>query len=151
MIAKQKLITLPYQIKQLHFAVNCQYVTNEKSWPKYLAERHPNMSFSENMLVVDYFRLKSILSIYLNKFINKQVDSFTHAKVYMDEYTHSMIETIHKYVGQLRESASKYVSDSDPFNNVIKDLIIAADHAVAFFNAVLEGKAVNWVTFEIQD
>lgn len=151
MIAKQKLITLPYQIKQLHFAVNCQYVTNEKSWPKYLAERHPNMSFSENILMMDYFRLKSILSIYLNKFINKQVDSFTHAKVYTDEYTHSMIERIHSDVAKLRKSASEKLSDPEPFNVCVNDLILAADHAVAFFNAVLEGKAVNWVTFEIQD
>ena len=151
MITKQKLIALPYQIKQLHFAVNCQYVTNEKSWPKYLAERHPNMSFSENMLMMDYFRLKSILSIYLNKFINKQVDSFTHAKVYMDEYTHSMIERIHSDVAKLRKSASEKLSDPEPFNVCVNDLIIASDHAVAFLTAVLEGKAVNWVTFEIQD
>ena len=151
MITKQKLSALPYQIKQLHFAVNCQYVTNEKSWPKYLAERHPNMSFSENMLMMDYFRLKSILSIYLNKFINKQVDSFTHAKVYMDEYTHSMIEWIHSDVAKLRKSASEKLSDPEPFNVCVNDLIIASDHAVAFLTAVLEGKAVNWVTFEIQD
>ena len=151
MIAKQKLITLPYQIKQLHFTVNCQYVTNEKSWPKYLAERHPNMSFSENMLMTDYFRLKSILSIYLNKFINKRVNSFIHTKVYMDEYTHSIIKRIHSDVAKLRKSASEKLSDLEPFNVCVNDLIIAADHAVTFFTAVLEGKAVNWVTFEIQD
>ena len=62
-----------------------------------------------------------------------------------------MIETIHKQMGQLRESSSKYVSEHNPFNVCVNDLIIAADHAVAFLNAVLEGKAVNWVTFEIQD
>lgn len=151
MIAKQKLIALPYQIKQLHFAVNCQYVTSGKSWPKYLSERHPKMPIPEYLLMSKYFRLKSILSIYLNKFINKQVDMFLTKNNYTDEYTHSMIETIHRNVGHLRESASKYVSDSDPFNNVINDLILAADHAVAFLTAVLEGKAVNWVTFEIQD
>lgn len=151
MIAKQKLITLPYQIKQLHFAVNCQYVTNEKSWPEYLSERHPEMPTSEYLLMSSYFRLKVILSIYLNKFINKQVDMFLTKNNYTDEYTHSMIENIHKQVGQLRESASKYVSEHSPFNVCVNDLIIAADHAVAFFTAVLEGKAVNWVTFEIQD
>lgn len=151
MIAKQKLITLPYQIKQLHFAVNCQYVTNEKTWPKYLAERHPDTPIPEFLLMSNYFRLKSILSIYLNKFINKQVDVFLTKNLYTDEYTHSIIERIHSDVAKLRESASKYVSEHDPFNNVINDLIIAADHAVAFFTAMLEGKAVNWVTFEIQD
>ena len=151
MIAKQKLITLPYQIKQLHFAVNCQYVTNEKSWPEYLSERHPEMPTSEYLLMSSYFRLKVILSIYLNKFINKQVDMFLTKNNYTDEYTHSMIENIHKQVGQLRESASKYVSEHSPFNVCVNDLIIASDHAVAFFTAVLEGKAVNWVTFEIQD
>ena len=151
MIAKQKLITLPYQIKQLHFAVNCQYVTNEKSWPEYLSERHPEMPTSEYLLMSSYFRLKVILSIYLNKFINKQVDMFLTKNNYTDEYTHSMIENIHKQVGQLRESASKYVSEHNPFNVCVNDLIIAADHAVAFLTAVLEGKAVNWVTFEIQD
>lgn len=151
MIAKQKLITLPYQIKQLHFAVNCQYVTNEKSWPEYLSERHPEMPTSEYLLMSSYFRLKVILSIYLNKFINKQVDMFLTKNNYTDEYTHSMIENIHKQVGQLRESASKYVSEHSPFNVCVNDLIIAADHAVAFLTAVLEGKAVNWVTFEIQD
>ena len=151
MIAKQKLITLPYQIKQLHFAVNCQYVTNEKSWPEYLSERHPEMPTSEYLLMSSYFRLKVILSIYLNKFINKQVDMFLTKNNYTDEYTHSMIENIHKQVGQLRESASKYVSEHSPFNVCVNDLIIAADHADAFFTAVLEGKAVNWVTFEIQD
>lgn len=151
MIAKQKLITLPYQIKQLHFAVNCQCVTNEKGWPEYLSERHPKMPISEYLLMSSYFRLKVILSIYLNKFINKQVDMFLTKNNYTDEYTHSMIENIHKQVGQLRESASKYVSEYNPFNNVINDLILAADHAVAFLTAVLEGKAVNWVTFEIQD
>ena len=151
MIAKQKLITLPYQIKQLHFAVNCQYVTNEKSWSEYLSERHPKMPIPEYLLMSSYFRLKVILSIYLNKFINKQVDMFLTKNNYTDEYTHSMIETIHKQVGQLRESASKYVSEHSPFNVCVNDLIIAADHAVAFLTAVLEGKAVNWVTFEIQD
>lgn len=151
MIAKQKLITLPYQIKQLHFAVNCQYVTNEKSWPEYLSERHPEMPTSEYLLMSSYFRLKVILSIYLNKFINKQVDMFLTKNNYTDEYTHSMIENIHKQVGQLRESASKYVSEHNPFNVCVNDLIIAADHAVAFLTAGLEGKAVNWVTFEIQD
>lgn len=151
MIAKQKLITLPYQIKQLHFAVNCQYVINEKSWPEYLSERHPEMPTSEYLLMSSYFRLKVILSIYLNKFINKQVDMFLTKNNYTDEYTHSMIENIHKQVGQLRESASKYVSEHSPFNVCVNDLIIAADHAVAFLTAVLEGKAVNWVTFEIQD
>ena len=151
MIAKQKLITLPYQIKQLHFAVNCQYVTNEKTWPEYLSERHPEMPTSEYLLMSSYFRLKVILSIYLNKFINKQVDMFLTKNNYTDKYTHSMIENIHKQVGQLRESASKYVSEHSPFNVCVNDLIIAADHAVAFFTAVLEGKAVNWVTFEIQD
>ena len=151
MIAKQKLITLPYQIKQLHFAVNCQYVTNEKTWPEYLSERHPEMPIPEYLLMSNYFRLKGILSICLNKFINKQVDMFLTKNNYTDEYTHSMIENIHKQVGQLRESASKYVSEHSPFNVCVNDLIIAADHAVAFFTAVLEGKAVNWVTFEIQD
>lgn len=151
MIAKQKLTTLPYQIKQLHFAVNCQYVTNEKGWPEYLSERHPEIPIPEYLLMSDYFRLKSILNIYLNKFINKQEDMFTHKLVYSNEYTHSMIETIHRHVEYLRKSALKYVSEHNPFNNVINDLIIAADHAVAFFNAVLEGKAVNWVTFEIQE
>ena len=151
MIAKQKLITLPYQIKQLHFAVNCQYVTNEKAWPVFMAERHPDMSTPELILMSDYFRLKSILSIYLNKFINKLDNVFISENMYTDEYTHSMIENIHRNVGQLRESASKYVSEHNPFNVCVNDLIIAADHAVAFFTAVLEGKAVNWVTFEIQD
>lgn len=151
MIAKQKLITLPYQIKQLHFAVNCQYVTNEKGWPEYLSERHPSTSFSENMLMMDYFRLKGILSIYLNKFINKQVDVFLTKNMYTDEYTHSMIERIHSDVAKLRKSASEKLSDPEPFNVCVNDLIIAADHAVAFLTAVLEGKAVNWVTFEIQD
>lgn len=151
MIAKQKLITLPYQIKQLHFAVNCQYVTNEKPWPKYLSERHPKISIFEHLLMSDYFRLKSILSIYLNKFINKPDNVFMSKNMYTDEYTHSLIETIHKYVGHLRETASKQLSDNNPFNVCVNDLIIAADHAVAFFTAVLEGKAVNWVTFEIQD
>ena len=151
MIAKQKLITLPYQIKQLHFAVNCQYVTNEKGWPEYLFERHPKMPISEYLLMSKYFRLKGILNIYLNRFFNKPDNVFMSKNMYTDEYTHSLIETIHKQVGQLRESASKYVSEHNPFNNVINDLIIAADHAVAFLTAVLEGKAVNWVTFEIQD
>ncbi len=151
MIAKQKLITLPYQIKQLHFAVNCQYVTNEKSWPEYLSERHPEMPIPEYILMSDYFRLKSILSIYLNKFINKPDNVFMSKNMYTEEYTHSLIETIHKYVGHLRESASKYVSEHSPFNVCVNDLIIAADHAVAFLTAVLEVKAVNWVTFEIQD
>ena len=151
MIAKQKLITLPYQIKQLHFAVNCQYVTNEKAWPVFMAERHPDMSTSELILMSDYFRLKSILSIYLNKFINKLDNVFISENMYTDEYTHSMIETIHRNAGHLRESASKYVSEHNPFNVCVNDLIIAADHAVAFLTAVLDGKAVNWVTFEIQD
>ena len=151
MIAKQKLITLPYQIKQLHFAVNCQYVTNEKGWPEYLYERHQKMPIFEQLLMSDYFRLKSILNIYLNKFINKQVDMFLTKNNYTDEYTHSMIERIHSDVAKLRQSASKYVSEHSPFNVCVNDLIIAADHAVAFLNAVLEGKAVNWVTFEIQD
>lgn len=151
MIAKQKLITLPYQIKQLHFAVNCQYVTNEKTWPKYLAERHPKMPISEYLLMSNYFHLKGSLNIYLNRFFNKPDNVFVSKNMYTDEYAHSLIETIHNRVGQLRESASEYVSEHNPFNNVINDLIIAADHAVAFFNAVLEGKAVNWVTFEIQD
>lgn len=150
MIAKQKLIALPYQIKQLHFAVNCQYVTNEKYWPEYLSERHPKMPIPEYLLMSDYFRLKDILSIYLNNFINEQVNSFTYKLVYSSEYTHSMIETIHRHVGDLRKSASKYVSEHNPFNNVINDLILAANHAVGFLTAVLEGKAVNWVTFEIQ-
>lgn len=151
MIAKQKLITLPYQIKQLHFAVNCQYVTNEKAWPVFMAERHPDMSTPELILMSDYFRLKSILNIYLNRFFNKLDNVFISENMYTDEYTHSMIENIHRNVGQLRESASKYVSEHNPFNVCVNDLIIAADHAVAFFTAVLEGKAVNWVTFEIQD
>ena len=151
MIAKQKLITLPYQIKQLHFAVNCQYVTNEKAWPVFMAERHPDMSTPELILMSDYFRLKSILNIYLNRFFNKLDNVFISENMYTDEYTHSMIENIHRNVGQLRESASKYVSEHSPFNVCVNDLIIAADHAVAFFTAVLEGKAVNWVTFEIQD
>lgn len=151
MIAKQKLITLPYQIKQLHFAVNCQYVTNEKAWPVFMAERHPKMPIFEQLLMSDYFRLKSILNIYLNKFINKQVDMFLTKNNYTDEYTHSMIERIHSDVAKLRESASKYVSEHSPFNVCVNDLIIAADHAVAFLTAVVEGKAVNWVTFEIQD
>lgn len=151
MIAKQKLITLPYQIKQLHFAVNCQYVTNEKSWPKYLSELHPEMPIPEYILMSDYFRLKSILNICLNRFFNKLDNVFMSKNMYTDEYTHSLIETIHERVRQLLESASKYVSEHSPFNVCVNDLIIAADHAVAFFNAVLEGKAVNWVTFEIQD
>ena len=151
MIAKQKLITLPYQIKQLHFAVNCQYVTNEKVWPVFMAERHPDMPIPELILMSDYFRLKSILNIHFNRFFNKPDNVFMSEKMYTDEYTHSMIETIHRHVEYLRKSASKYVSEHNPFNNVINDLIIAADHAVAFFTAVLEGKAVNWVTFEIQD
>ena len=151
MIAKQKLITLPYQIKQLHFAVNCQYVTNEKTWPEYLSERHPEMPVPEYLLMSNYFRLKGILSICLSKFINKQVDMFLTKNNYTDEYTHSMIENIHSNAGQLRESASKYVSEHSPFNVCVNDLIIASDHAVAFLTAVLEGKAVNWVTFEIQD
>lgn len=151
MIAKQKLITLPYQIKQLHFAVNCQYVTNEKGWPEYLYERHPDMPTPELILMSDYFRLKGILNIYLNRFFNKQVDMFLTKNNYSDEYTHSMIETIHRNAGQLRKSASKYVSEHNPFNVCVNDLIIASDHAVAFLTAVLEGKAVNWVTFEIQD
>ena len=151
MIAKQKLITLPYQIKQLHFAVNCQYVTNEKGWPKYLSERHPEMPIPEYIWMSKYFRLKDILNIYLNRFFNKPDNVFMSKNMYTDEYTHSLIETIHKQVGQLRESASKYVSEHNPFNNVINDLIIASDHAVAFLTAVFEGKAVNWVTLEIQD
>lgn len=151
MIAKQKLITLPYQIKQLHFAVNCQCVTNEKTWPEYLSERHPEMPVPEYLLMSDYFGLKGILNIYLNRFFNKPDNVFMSENIYTDEYTHSMIETIHRHVEYLRKSASKYVSEHNPFNNVINDLIIAADHAVAFFTAVLEGKAVNWVTFEIQD
>lgn len=151
MIAKQKLITLPYQVKQLHFAVNCQYVTNEKTWPEYLSERHPEMPVPEYLLMSDYFGLKGILNIYLNRFFNKPDNVFMSENMYTDEYTHSMIETIHRHVEYLRKSASKYVSEHNPFNNVINDLIIAADHAVAFLTAVLEGKAVNWVTFEIQD
>lgn len=151
MIAKQKLITLPYQIKQLHFAVNCQHVANEKGWPEYLFERHPKMPFSEYLLMSSYFRLKGILNIHLNRFFNKPDNVFTSKNMYTDEYTHSLIETIHKQVGQLRESASKYVSEHSPFNVCVNDLIIASDHAVAFLTAVLEGKAVNWVTFEIQD
>lgn len=151
MIAKQKLITLPYQIKQLHFAVNCQYVTSGKSWVECLSERHPDMPIPEYLLMSKYFRLKSILNIYLNKFINKQVDVFLTKNMYTDEYTHSMIETIHRNAGHLRESASKYVLEHSSFNVCVNDLIIAADHAVAFLTAVLEGKAVNWVTFEIQD
>lgn len=151
MIAKQKLITLPYQIKQLHFAVNCQYVTNEKSWPEYLHERHPKMSVPEYLLMSNYFRLKGILNIYLNRFFNKPDTVFISKNMYTDEYTHSLIETIHKHVEQLHESASKYVSEQSPFNVCVNDLIIAADHAVAFLTAVLDGKAVNWVTFEIQD
>ena len=151
MIAKQKLIALPYQIKQLHFAVNCQYVTNEKTWPEYLYERHPEMPVPEYLLMVDYLRLKSVLNIYLSRFFNKPDNVFMSENMYTDEYTHSLTENIHKHVGQLRESASKYVSEQSPFNVCVNDLIIAADHAVAFFNAVLEGKAVNWVTFEIQD
>ena len=151
MIAKQKLITLPYQIKQLHFAMNCQYVTNGKSWPEYLSERHLEMSIPEYILMSDYFGLKGILNIYLNRFFNKPDNVFMSENMYPDEYTHSMIETIHRHVEYLRKSASKYVSEHNPFNNVINDLIIAADHAVAFFTTVLEGKAVNWVTFEIQD
>ena len=151
MIAKQKLITLPYQIKQLHFAVNCQYVTNEKGWPEYLSERHPKISSPEYLLMSNYFRLKGILNIYLNRFFNKPDNVFMSKNMYTDEYTHSLIETIHKHVGQLRESASKYMSEHSPFNVCVNDLIIAADHAVAFLTAVLEGKAVNWVTFEIQD
>ncbi len=151
MIAKQKLITLPYQIKQLHFAVNCQYVTNEKGWPKYLSERHPEMPIPEYILMSDYFCLKGILSIYLSRFFNTPDDVFTSENKYTDKYTHSLIERIHTEVAKLRESASKYVSEHSPFNVCVNDLIIASDHAVAFFNAVLEGKAVNWVTFEIQD
>ena len=151
MIAKQKLITLPYQIKQLHFAVNCQYVTSKKSWVEYLSERHPDMPIHEYLLMVDYLRLKSVLNIYLSRFFNKPDNVFMSENMYTDEYTHSLTENIHKHVGQLRESASKYVSEQSPFNVCVNDLIIAADHAVAFFNAVLEGKAVNWVTFEIQD
>ena len=151
MIAKQKLITLPYQIKQLHFAVNCQYVTNEKTWPEYLSERHPEMPVPEYLLMSDYFGLEGILNIYLNRFFNKPDNVFMSENIYTDEYTHSMIETIHRHVEYLRKSASEYVSEHNPFNNVINDLIIAADHAVAFLTAELEGKAVNWVTFEIQD
>ena len=151
MIAKQKLITLPYQIKQLHFAVNCQYVTSGKSWVECLSERHPDMPIHEYLLMADYLRLKSILNIYLNRFFNKPDNVFMSKNMYTDEYTHSLIETIHKQVGQLRESASKYVSEHSPFNVCVNDLIIASDHAVAFLTAVLEGKAVNWVTFEIQD
>lgn len=151
MIAKQKLITLPYQIKQLHFAVNCQYVANEKTWPECLSERHPKMPIPELILMSDYFRLKSILNIHFNRFFNKPDNVFMSENMYPDEYTHLRIETIHKQVGQLRESASKYVSEHSPFNVCVNDLIIAADHAVAFLTAVLEGKAVNWVTFEIQD
>lgn len=151
MIAKQKLITLPYQIKQLHFAVNCQYVTNEKTWPNYLSERHPEMPITEYLLMSNYFSLKGILNICLNRFFNKPDNVFMSKNMYTDEYTHSLIETIHERVRQLLESASKYVSEHSPFNVCVNDLIIAADHAVAFFNAVLEGKAVNWVTFEIQD
>ena len=151
MIAKQKLITLPYQIKQLHFAVNCQYVTNEKAWPVFMAERHPEMPIPEYILMSNYFRLKGMLSIYLSRFFNTPDDVFTSENKYTDEYTHSMIELIHSNVAKLRESASKYVSEHNPFNVCVNDLIIAADHAVAFFTAVLEGKAVNCVTFEIQD
>ena len=151
MIAKQKLITLPYQIKQLHFAVNCQYVTSGKGWVECLSERHPDMPIHEYLLMADYLRLKSILNIYLKRFFNTPDDVFTSENKYTDEYTHSLIERIHTEVAKLRESASKYVSEYNPFNNVINDLIIAADHAVAFLTAVLEGKAVNWVTFEIQD
>ena len=151
MIAKQKLITLPYQIKQLHFAVNCQYVTSKKSWVECLSERHPDMPIHEYLLMADYLRLKSVLNIYLNRFFNKPDNVFMSENMYTDEYTHSLIERIHTEVAKLRESASKYVSEHSPFNVCVNDLIIAADHAVAFFTAVLEGKAVNWVTFEIQD
>ena len=151
MIAKQKLITLPYQIKQLHFAVNCQYVTNEKAWPVFMAERHPEMPIPEYILMSNYFRLKGMLNIYLSRFFNTPDDVFTSENKYTDEYTHSMIELIHSNVAKLRESASKYVSEHNPFNVCVNDLSIAADHAVAFLTAVLEGKAVNWVTFEIQD
>ena len=151
MIAKQKLITLPYQIKQLHFAVNCQYVTNEKGWPIFMAERHPKMPIPEYLLMSSYFRLKGLLNIVLTRFFNKPDNVFTSKSMYTDEYTYSLTEIIHEHVGQLRESASKYASEHSPFNVCVNDLIIAADHAVAFFTAVLEGKAVNWVTFEIQD
>ena len=151
MIAKQKLSTLPYQIKQLHFAVNCQYVTNEKTWPVFMAERHPDMPIAELILMSDYLGLKGILNTYLNRFFDTPDNVFMSENMYTAEYTHSMIETIHRHVEYLRKSASKYVSERSPFNVCVNDLIIAADHAVAFFTAVLEGKAVNWVTFEIQD
>lgn len=118
-------------------------MTNEKIWPEYLSERHPEMPVPEYLLMSDYFGLKGILNIYLNRFFNKPDNVFMSENMYTDEFTHFIIETIHRHVEYLRKSASKYVSEHNPFNVCVNDLIIAADHAVAFLTAVLEGKAVN--------
>ena len=151
MISKEILINLPAGARALHFAMNNQRVQNS-DWVHNFVRDFPKPELQKWDTTIPVLSACSFLRIWFKGHMPNHVfykGGFTNDDLLTTSTRDFLKEQIQEKTRDLVKAGGT-IPDSDLFQEVISDTIMALDHAMFLILAVEKGQYVNWNTLEVK-
>ena len=151
MIAKEILVQLPEMARCMHFAMNNFRVQNS-DWVQNFVRDFPTRELQKWDTTTPVLSACFLLKIWFkdhmpNHFLYN--GGFTDANL----LTTSGCDFVEKHIQERIQDlvkASDTIEDSDPFQGVISDTVLALHWARSLLEAMKSGHFVNWNTLEVK-
>ena len=151
MIAKEILIKLPEMARCLHFAMNNHRV-QDINWVNNFVRDFPSHDLRQWDTTMPVLSACSLLRIWFKDHLPNSVfykGGFTDADLLTVTSRDFIRDQIQEKVRNLIK-AGDTILDSDPFQGVITDTILALNWAMSLIDAMESGHLINWDTLEVK-
>ena len=151
MIAKEILIKLPEMARCLHFAMNNHRV-QDINWVNNFVRDFPTAELRQWDTTVPVLSACAFLKVWFKDHMPNIVfykGGFTDEELLTTSTRDFIKDQIQEKVRNLIK-AGDTIPDSDPFQGVITDTILALNWAMSLIDALENGDLVNWDTLEVK-
>ena len=151
MIAKEILVQLPEMARCLHFAMNNHRV-QDSDWVHNFARDFPKPELQKWDTTMPVLSACAFLKVWFKDHMPNSIfykGGFTNDTLLTTHSREFIKETIQEKVRNLVK-AGDTILDSDPFQGVITDTILALNWAMSLIDAMESGHFVNWNTLEVK-
>ena len=151
MIAKEILVQLPEMARCLYFAMNNHRV-QDSNWINNFVRDFPTLELRQWDTTMPVLSACSLLRIWFKDHLPNSVfykGGFTNEELLTASTRDFIKDEIQEKVRNLVK-AGDTIPDSDPFQGVIADTILALNWAMSLIDAVESGHFVNWNTLEVK-
>ena len=151
MIAKEILVKLPEMARCLHFAMNNHRV-QDSDWVHNFVRDFPKPELQKWDTTMPVLSACAFLKVWFKDHMPNSIfykGGFTDKTLLTVTSRDFIKETIQEKVRNLVK-AGDTIPDSDPFQGVITDTILALHWAMGLIEAMESGHFVNWNTLEVK-